>query len=147
MRYLPLLAVSLFSMNATAQMYSWKDADGKMHYTDQLPPGQTSVRKIAPPPASAVDPAVARQQAATREMESRLKRKDAQEAAAKTEKEQAAAEERRVGCERAKGRLKAIESGVARFTINASGERVALDGPVRDAELGNARKAVDDWCN
>ena len=145
MRFLPMLAFTLHAATAAAQMYSWKDADGKIQYSDQPPPGKVPVRTVAPPPAPSLDPA-ARQQALSRDMEARQKQKDARKAAGKTEQERAAAEERRAACEKAKGNLQSIESGITRFTVNAAGERVALDGAVREAELANARKAVDSWC-
>jgi hypothetical protein len=34
-----------------------------------------------------------------------------------------------------------------RFMLNAQGERVALDGQLREEELARARKSVADWCS
>lgn len=146
MRVLVLLVFALYGAAASAQLYSWKDADGKVQYSDQPPPGQTPARKVAAPATLATDPAGTRKMLAEKELESRKKRKTAQEADANAEKEKADAEERRANCEKAKGNLQAMESGLTRFTANARGERVALEGAVRDAELGSARKAVEAWC-
>lgn len=146
MRFLIMLVFSLYSLAAAAQLYSWKDANGKIQYSDQPPPGKTQARKVAPPPAPASDPGATRSKFVEKEMESRKKQKDVQEAATKSEKEKADAEDRRVNCDKAKGNLQALESGQTRFTTNVKGERVALEGAVRDEELASARKAVDGWC-
>ncbi len=144
-----LISLAMFvalPVTGQAEMYSWKDADGKIQYSDQPPPGKTVSRKLAAPSAPTVAPETLRQNSAEREMESRKKQKEAKESAAKAEKDRGDAEERRVNCEKAKGSLQALESGQTRFTANAQGERVALEGAVREAELASARKAVDGWC-
>lgn len=145
MRIITALACALLSLAASAQMYSWKDASGKTQYSDQPPPDK-SARKIAAPAAPSSDAGDKRKDAADQEMEARKKQKDAKENAAKAEKDKAGAEERAINCEKAKGNLQAIESGQVRFTLDAKGERVALDGAVRDAEIANARKVADSWC-
>ncbi len=144
-----LISLTMFAalpVAGLAEMYSWKDTDGKIQYSDQPPPGKTVSRKLAAPSAPAVAPETLRQNSAEREMESRKKQKEAKEAAAKAEKDRGDAEERRGNCEKAKGNLQALESGRIRFTTDAKGERVALEGTVRDAELSSARKAVGEWC-
>lgn len=144
-RHLAPFALALFAMAASAQMYSWKDASGKIHYSDEPPPDKAASRKVAPPATGAGD-ADARRKLVEQDAEARKKQKEAKEASGKAEKDKAAAEERRTECERARGNLQALESGQIRFTVNSSGERVALEGNVRDAELANARKVADSWC-
>jgi len=146
MRFLVILALSLASTVAGAQLYSWKDASGKVHYSDEPPPDKSPSRKVAAPPAPSADPAAVRRSLAEKEIESRKKQKESQESAAKAEKAKTEAAERRVDCERAKGNLGSIESGQTRFATDSKGERVALDGAVREAELASARKAVDALC-
>ena len=146
MRILALLAFSLCAAAAFAQTYSWKDANGKVHYSDEPPPEKAQLRKVAPAPQPAGDPGAVRKSFVEKEMDARKKEKEAQEATSKSEKDKIDAEERRVNCEKARGNLKSIESGYTRFTTNAQGERVALEGATLDAELASARKAVDGWC-
>ncbi len=146
MRLTALFLLAIYSAFASAQLYSWKDAKGKIHYSDEPPPEQTPVRKVAAPPPPAADPAALQRMQAERESENRKRQKSAQEAAAKADKEKADSEERRANCDKAQGNLKSIESGQVRFTIDSKGERVALDGAVREAELANAKRAVDNWC-
>jgi hypothetical protein len=147
MRILALFVIALCAGTAAAQMYSWKDADGKVHYSDQPPPSNTPARKVAPATAPSTNPTAARQSFVEQEADSRKKQKEAQEAAKKAETDQANAEAKRVNCERARASLQGIESGQVRFTTGANGERIGLDGAARDAELANARSAVDNWCN
>ncbi|OHC66335.1 MAG: hypothetical protein A2045_01885 [Rhodocyclales bacterium GWA2_65_20] len=146
MRFLVPLVFALCSLSATAALYSWKDADGKVQYSDQPPPGTTQARKLAAPPAPASDADATRKGFAEQEMAARKKQKESQEAAAKAEKEKTEGEARRVNCDKAKGNLHALESGQIRFTTSAKGERVALEGAVREEELASARKAVESWC-
>lgn len=146
---LTLISLTLFAIlpaTGAAEVYSWKGADGKIQYSDQPPPDKLPARKVAAPPAPSSDAADRRKATADKDMDARKKQKEANESAAKGDKEKAEAEDRKVNCEKAKGNLEALESGQVRFTIDAKGERVALDGAVREAELANARKAADSWC-
>jgi hypothetical protein len=148
-------AVSLFALTLIAvfpavglsQVYSWKDADGKIHYGDR-PPGaqQSDSRKLAAPPAATADVEAARKANVEKQLTEREKQQKDKESAAKTQEAQAATKEREEGCRQAKANLAAIESGQVRYTLDAQGERVALDGAVRNAELARAQKNVDSWC-
>ncbi|MDO8958964.1 MAG: DUF4124 domain-containing protein [Rhodocyclaceae bacterium] len=130
---------------ALAQVYSWKDASGKIHYGDR-PPAERQVdsRKLAAPPA--VDAEATRKANAEKQLTEREKQEKSKESAAKSAEEQTAAKQREENCRQAKTTLAALESGQIRFVMDAKGERVALDGAVREAELGRARNSVDSWC-
>jgi hypothetical protein len=141
---LPLLAALPFA--AMAQVYTWKDADGKTHYGSRPPPGkQVESRKLAAPPP--VDAEAARQSFNERQLAEREKQQKAQEEGKKAQEEQAQARQREENCRNARSNLAAIESGQIRYTIDAKGERAALDGALREAELARARKSVSDWCS
>lgn len=145
LRRLAPLVFALCSMVASAQLYSWKDANGKIHYSDEPPPDNAKTRKVSPPAAGTGDPNAYRA-LAEKEAVARKKQKEGSEAADKAAKEQAATEERRAECERARGNLSSLESGQTRFTVGSNGERIGLDGDVREAELARARKAVESLC-
>ena len=141
------LILLAFPMTSPAQMYSWKDASGKVHYGDRPPAEkQTQARKVQGAPSETGDVAAARKASAERQFDEREKQGKAQESAKKPAEDPAQAKIREDNCKRAKANLAALESGQARFSINDKGERVALDGAVREAELARARKSVDDWC-
>jgi hypothetical protein len=140
-----LLILSLTPLIGLTQVYSWKDASGKVHYGDRPPAErQLESRKLAAPPP--VDSEAAHKETLDRQMTEREKQQKTQEAAKKTGETQAEVKQREEGCTQAKSNLAAIESGQIRFSIDAKGERVALDGAVRDAELARARQNVDSWC-
>lgn len=162
MRPALLLFALLAALPAAAEIYSWKDKDGKMHYSDIPPPsgpvktmeGTVRPPKPATPPAAATDadaqtPAEASKRPKTlaeRELEFRQRRAADAEAQANAEKESAAAAERQRGCEQARAQLAALTSGqrIARF--NAAGEREMLDDAARAEETERARKQVEQWC-
>jgi len=136
----------LTPISGLAEVYSWKDASGKVYYGDRPPAGkQGDTRKLTAPPS--VDSEALRKDSSEKQMSEREKQQKSGENAKKAEQEQAQNQVREENCSRAKSNLAALESGQARFTLDAKGERVALDGEVRDAELARARKSVDDWCN
>lgn len=146
MRLIIGLACALLSVTASAQMYSWKDANGKTQYSDTPPADKTPARKLAAPAAPSSDAVDKRKAAADKEMDARKKQTDGQKTAAQAEKDKADAENRRINCDKARVNLQAIQSGEVRFTLDAKGERVALDGAVRENEIANARKVTDSWC-
>ena len=82
--------VALLAATAvSAQVYEWKDAQGKTHYSDKTPVGTAQVQKIAAPESSAPSNS-AQKTTADRELEFRKRQKDAQESAEKAKKDQAA---------------------------------------------------------
>ena len=137
----------IFPITSPAQVYSWKDASGKIHYGDRPPAEkQTQARKVQGAPSETSDVDAARKASAERQFGEREKQAKAEEATKKPAEDPAQGKIREDNCKRAKANLAALESGQARFSINDKGERVALDGNVRESELARARKSVDDWC-
>jgi len=162
-----LLVVPLLPVAAQAQVYSWRDASGKIHYGDRPPATQQGdARKLAPPPPRGSPPrwpawqgdarklappppvnAEAERKAfLEKEMEEREKRQKSAAAAAKEEQNRAEEAKRKENCQRARANLTAIESGQIHFVIGTDGERKALDGPLRDAEIAKARQLAEEWC-
>jgi hypothetical protein len=129
------------------EIYTWRDADGKVNYSD-TPPATVDAKKIRDSAPSGSDDAAnaARKAAAEKEAASRKRQTESADAATKANTEKQQAEERQANCIQSKAQLQGIESGQIRFKTGANGERVGLDGEVRDAELARARKAVESWC-
>jgi hypothetical protein len=147
MRFIALIAILLLPLAVAAQVYTWKDASGKIHYSDQPSPEQgTNSRVLPTDDTDAADPAT-QKAAADRRLEAAKESLEKRDAAAKAAKDQADEQQRQKNCERARQNLQGIESGQIRFRMGASGEREALDGNVRAAELDNARQAVDAACS
>ena len=139
---------TLMPLIAAAEVYSWKGADGKIHYSDQPPVVRgIDARKMSPltsPPEE--EAASARKSFVENETKAGKRRQQSRESVGKSEKEKSEQEEQQKNCRQAQAALKAIESGEIRFRINDKGEREALDGEVREAELSNARRSVAGWC-
>lgn len=162
---LALLAL-LTALPVAAQIYSWKDKDGKIHYSDTPPPTgeiKTLQRPSRTPPpvqpseasgdnaATANKPGTAAEPAkpktlAERELEFRQRRAAEAEAQAKAEKEAAEAADRQRACEQARNQLAALNSGQRVSRFNAAGERVVLDDAARNAEIAQTQRMIDQAC-
>jgi len=144
---LSLIALAFAPLTGQTQVYSWKDASGKVHYGDRPPAEkQSQARKVQGAPSETGDVSAARKSAAERQFDEREKQAKTEEGAKKPAEDPAQTKIREENCQRARSNLASIESGQVRFSINDKGERIALDGAVREAELARARKSVDDWC-
>lgn len=132
------------SAACSAQIYQYKDAQGRTVFSDSPPPGANAVKKNvnAPPPSSGVGDSSAQDklQEFQKRREERLE-KEAKEAKDKAERDKAAE-----NCERARSRLAGLQSGQRIVRFNAQGEREFLDDAGREKEIAAAQKSVDDWC-
>lgn len=145
MRGLTALALVFLATAAGADVYTWKDASGKIHYSDAPPPG-VDARRVGP---AAAPPAAAGEQKrslAEREAEFRKRRAESEEQRAKADKEKADAERRAKACEDARRQLTALESGQRVARYSESGERVFLDDSEREAATADTRRLIRDSC-
>ena len=59
-RFVALIFGLVTALSASAQIYQWKDKDGKTHFSDRPPPNQPGVRvqtlERAPPPTTVSEP-------------------------------------------------------------------------------------------
>ena len=147
MRTASLLLMLLLAPACLAQIYSWRDAEGKMHYSDQPPVGVANTRKVEPNLAPAEDSDKARQRLAKEQMDFRKRQLEAGESAVKAERAQKEAAERQENCKQAKSYLQALESGERIARSNDKGEREFLDDQGRAQETISARRAVAASCN
>ncbi|MRR50162.1 MAG: DUF4124 domain-containing protein [Rhodocyclaceae bacterium] len=140
-------ALGLVSAGSLAQVYSWKDANGQTHYSDQPPREKPeSARKLETKQTPHTDVEAQRKTQADKDLDSRKKQKQDQEIASKQEKSKQDAEERRKGCAKAQAYVKAIESGQINSTISDDGKTVPLNKEGLATELADARKSADSWC-
>ena len=138
--------VALFAATAAnAQVYEWKDAQGKTHYADKPPIGTSPVKKIAAPESSA--PSSSPQKTtADRELEFRKRQKEAQESTEKAAKEQALSADRKESCDNARRALEVLESGERIALRDGQGERYYLDEGQRQQEAAKARQTIQASC-
>ena len=134
-------AVLLTAGPAFGALYKWTDANGRVIYSDQPPPGNVKVETInAPPPP---DNPNAAKDLANKEVELQKKKLVRAEDDAKANKARVDANLRLQECQRARGQAIALtqDSQVVFYNTNPQGERVAMDDAARVAE----RQRLDYW--
>lgn len=144
---LALTTLLVFSAPASAEMYRWVDAQGKVHYSDQPPAEKSKSSKTLNIPNQPAAPTAAspkswqekeldykKRQAAATESETK-KKKDADDAKAKFE-----------NCDKAKKALKTLEDGGRINTYDDKGNRSVMNDAQRTKAMDDAKKSVSEWC-
>src|SRR5690348_1585729 len=159
MKRYAMLTLCLLAAPAGAELFKWTDETGKVHYSDQPPPGDVKnsetlkAGKPAAPAGAATPaspggkpPAAVPKTVSDQEMEFRKRRLQQAEADAKAQKEAQAAEEKKRNCQRAMDQAAAYERGGRITRYGPNGEQVYLNEAEIKSELANAKKAADSWC-
>ena len=141
---------------AAAQTYKWKDADGKIHYSDQPPPANAKEEATVKPrkPASAATAAPAATENGTAkaktyvEQEADFKRRQVEAAEREAEEKKKAAEaaEKKQNCDRARAQLRALQDGGRVTHVNNQGEREYMSDAQVAQAIESGKKTVDSWC-
>ena len=142
-----------------AETYKWKDADGKIHYSDQPPPAnakeETTVKSRKPSapvqsaPATPTDKGAAPAKPKTpAEQEAAFKKRQVEEAEreAAEKKKVAEAAEKQQNCDQARAQLQTLQAGGRVTRTNAQGEREYLNDAQIGQEIARAKKSADSWC-
>jgi hypothetical protein len=158
-------AVLALPLSAQAQ-WAWRDATGKMVYSDQPPPKSVQARDIVRQPAAAPArrPSVPAEQPtatadakapaaparpatpAEREVESRQRQQLLADAEKKAADEQMQRAQNAANCERLNAYLRALEGGHRIGLVNAAGEKEILGDAQRAAELERTRGQIEQNC-
>ncbi len=155
-QWIGLMLCGLVAAAAHAQGYKWIDKDGHVKYGDTPPPGVNATPLgPPPPPVSGSSPSSAAGTAAgqapltpaQQELEFRRRIKEAQEAAAKADKERQAAEDKKQNCANAQEALRTLESGQRIMRTDEKGERYYISDQQRASDEARARQAVSEYCN
>ena len=147
------LAALLFASLAQAQIYQWKDANGKTVLSDK-PPLNQAVEKKLEPEKSAVDKATppptdgkpAEKTLADKDLDFRKRQQEAREREEKSQKEQAYADEKKASCEKTRQYLRALESGVRIRQFDDAGKPSFMDDTLRAQELAKVRQNLQENC-
>ena len=147
MRAITLFILALVWTAASAQVYTWRDASGKTHYSDTPPPG-VDAKKMRPgaQPGAAPSGGTPVRSTAEQDMDFRKRQTEADKARAKADQEKGDAEDGKRNCEDARKQLNALESGQRMSRLNEAGESIPLDDEMRAQEIEKARKSVQSWC-
>jgi len=131
---------------ATAAVYKWTDANGRVVYSDQPPPANVKVETLAAPPPPANPNAV--KELAQKDAELRQRQAQRAEGEKKAEQARTDAELRRTQCAQARSNigLLAAASGEIIYRPNEKGERVLMDDVARRREREQLAAWVRDNC-
>jgi len=123
---------------AWGALYKWLDANGRVVYSDQPPPGNVKVDLIAGPPPRANPNAV--KELAAKEAESKKQQLDAEANAKKTGQQRADAEQRAVTCRDVRAELTRLSADqVLLYSVNEKGETVFMN----DADRRRRRESLE----
>jgi len=143
--------------------WKWRDAGGKIQYSDLPPPNGTPEKDILQRPAglkqlvviqpygtavAASAPAAVASGPSKAELEKQAKQKqqDQDTAAKQKEEERKLALQRRDNCSRAQENLKLLQDGMRLTRANDKGENVVLDERQRAEEIQRTRSVVTSEC-
>lgn len=151
--------IALACLPAHAQ-WKWRDAAGRVQYSDRPPPAGTPAKDIlqspivaapvklvpasapgsapsdAAPSAVAVDPA----------LEAKRKQADQQQEAQRKAEESRVAQAKAENCDRARTAMRTLESGQRIARVNDKGEREILDDGARNREIEQNRRVMASDC-
>jgi hypothetical protein len=145
-----IIALVLLSFNAQAALHKWVDAEGKVHYSDTIPPEVSTtqnVRNISGKDRGDAPADNAPKSLAEREAEFKKSRQAKEDKAEKKAQTEAQAEARSRNCEASRQNARMIEEGVRITTYDAKGERTFLDDETRAKKLEEARESIRNNCD
>ena len=147
MRRSALLVAALFLVpSAGAQIYQWKDANGKTVISDKPPVGHVRQQKTIESGTQAEN-GQKQKSLADREMEFRKRQKESLDSGEKARKNEASAAEKRENCDNARRQLQALESGERIALRDDKGERYYMEDAQREQETTKVRNFIDSSCN
>jgi hypothetical protein len=168
-----ILGVAFVIAQPVAAQWAWRDASGKMVYSDQPPPVSVPARNIVRQPrdgaasatsaagtpqgagvadaksqsaAAQAPPRPATPTVVEREIESRRRQQQLAEAEKKAADEEARQAKVAENCERMRGYLRALEGGFRLSRVNAAGQQEILDDAARAAERDRTRAEIEQSC-
>jgi hypothetical protein len=143
-----LFAALLVSTLAQAQIYQWKDQDGKTIISDKPPTDGQAQRKYGGSiaPAASDSPASEKKNIADQELDFQKRRKEAQEKQEKEQKAQQQAEQQKKYCSGLNNRLQAYKSGERIAMRDDKGERYFIDDNQRAQEIQEMQQEIGNSC-
>lgn len=148
MKILLVLTTLLFyAVPASAEMYRWVDAQGKVHYSDQPPTEKSKSSKTLNIPNQPAAPAAESSKSwQEKNLDYKKRQATASETEAKKKKEAEDAKAKIENCDKSKKALKALEEGGRINTYDEKGNRSFMDDAQRAKAMDDAKKAISEWC-
>ena len=144
-RFALTLVVLLAATAANADIYQWKDKNGKTVISDKPPSENVSEQKKFDSTSTTTN-ATTPKTAADRDLEFRKRLKESQESSEKAKKEQTTAAENQENCTKARRYLQTLESGERVALRDDKGERYFMEDAQRAQETEKTRQAVQSNC-
>ena len=142
-----LLALGLLVMTGTvaAQAYKWRDADGKLHFSDK-PPASAKAEKMDIKPATPEDPEAVKQAQAAKSLreQAAFTEKQAKHKADQNAQKEQEANDRR--CRSAQRELDTLNRQIPVYHVGKDGQRVYMDDKDRPAAIQRAQGLVSRYC-
>jgi hypothetical protein len=136
------LAAMALALQASAALYKWVDANGRVVYSDQPPAGnfKTEIVGAAAPPSNPD----ALKELAGKEAEFKKRQADKAEDAKKGEKARADAQKLNAQCAQVRAHLANLQRSdyVVMHRLNEKGERVAMDDAMKKAEAERLQQLI-----
>ncbi|MDP1683491.1 MAG: DUF4124 domain-containing protein [Burkholderiales bacterium] len=144
---LVLTALLFYAVPASAEMYRWVDAQGKVHYSDQPPTEKSkSSKTLNIPNQPAASAAESNKSWQEKDLDYKKRQAAASETEAKKKKEAEDAKAKVENCDKSKKALKALEEGGRINTYDEKGNRSVMDDAQRAKAMDDAKKAISEWC-
>ncbi len=145
-----LAAAALCIALPASAICKWKDANGRVQYSDNPPPGVRCEGTVSvPPPVSSGSSTASKPSSRSvqeQEMEFRKRRLEREEADKKAQKERDVSDAKRQNCEAARAQAAGLASGGRVVRYDANGQRMFLSDEEIAAELAKTQKQVDQYC-
>jgi len=141
-----LTTLLLSATGSFAEIYSWRDADGKVHFSDQAPAGEkSSARVVNLPPDSG-----AAQGAGTTAPRTTGNTTKATTIQAENDEREKQRKAKQIECDNAKKAMQEFQDSPRRTAVSSRGGKRsfnAVDGEERAEKEAELQKAIDKACN
>jgi hypothetical protein len=138
------VAAALAVAPAAAALYKWTDANGRVVYSDQPPPGDAKAEVVKPVAPPANPNAV--KEIASKDAELKQRQSQRAEQEKKEEKARADAARKEDLCTQVRGQLKTFDSGAPMYKFNDKGDRVYLEDADRQKEAERLKALQKQHC-
>jgi hypothetical protein len=144
---LTLMLLGTSSSTFAGKIYKWTDANGKVHYGERAPNGnskQMKVKGTSPYAAAPAPKSSDKSDAANKFLESiAAERKEKKEADDKSAKNKEITDK---NCSISRRQVASLNQGGRRYEVNEKGDRTYLDDVAIQSRLSEAKKNVAKWC-
>lgn len=152
-KLLPMLLLCTATSAAAQSIYSWKDASGRVHYSDTPPSEGSKARTLRQAPLAPTAPAAqgtprpaVGETYAEKEQAFRKRRAEAAEAEEKARKDQIEDERKQKECADLRRYLAGVSGGQRMGRYNDAGEVIMMSDDERAAEAEHTRATLEKNC-